>query len=299
MFAWPTTRDLQVSFPEQRTAQRLAMVGGGTFLLLIGAKLTIGYRYAAMFEHIAFAAIILLAIGFVAVLTDAAAILVDAADSRLHGHLRGPFPHRVRAATNRRTRLRPWCVGDDAIPSTLAEGGGRSCLADRPPLARRVPPVSAGSLGATAGRRSGLESMIQPLLGFGRLLQAQAEEGFELRWGSTILSYPATIVPDWLFAGGPTALGYDLVQLWSPSRYGTGYSVAATVVGESVYNFGPLFGVLITILVIAIALRLLDKALTASAARAGAGAMSLLALAVCECSPAQSATWCGVASMCF
>lgn len=104
------------------------------------------------------------------------------------------------------------------------------------------------STGASDGRH-GLESMLVPVAAFARLLEEQAE-GLPLAWGWNLLSMPLSFFPASWLHDAPQALGYELVAFYAPSRYDSGYSVAATAAGEAVYNFGP-FGILIAAPVIA------------------------------------------------
>lgn len=113
--------------------------------------------------------------------------------------------------------------------------------------------------GSSQGR-SGLESMISPILVLGQLLEAQAH-GFGLAWGSNFLSLPVSLAPDWLTGGaGPGALGYELVRVTAPGRYRSGYSVAGTAPAEWVYNFG-LFGIVLMVPVMVWLLQTLDRGL--------------------------------------
>ncbi|MBB2985549.1 O-antigen polymerase [Terracoccus luteus] len=114
------------------------------------------------------------------------------------------------------------------------------------------------SVGASAGR-SGLESMLSPVIVLGQLVQGQADGSVHLSFGYSFLSVPfvfvpAAFTPAWV----PDALGYALVEIVDPQRAGTGFSVASTEFGEWIYNFG-LLGLVAMVPLIAWLLRQLDR----------------------------------------
>lgn len=130
------------------------------------------------------------------------------------------------------------------------------------------------SAGASAGR-TGLESMLEPVIVFGKLIQAQVEAGFPLSYGQNLLSFPFALVPESWFPGAPQALGYELVRIMAPARYGTGYSVVATSSGEAYYNFGWL-GLVLIVPALVILLRLLDHAMVRRMSAETVGLSALL-----------------------
>lgn len=131
------------------------------------------------------------------------------------------------------------------------------------------------SAGASEGR-NGLESMLGSVQVFGRLIQAQAESGFPLSYGVNLFSFPFAWTES-LFPNAPVALGYELVKVTDPGRYGTGYSVVATTYGEAVYNFGYV-GLVLMVPVIVWLLNLLDHKMVGSMSKPQSGAMTLLAV---------------------
>lgn len=112
-------------------------------------------------------------------------------------------------------------------------------------------------IGASEGR-NGLESMLEPIIVFGRLIQSHIEGSFQLSFGQNLLSFPFAFVPESWFRDAPQALGYELVNIWAPEKYGTGYSVVATTSGEAYFNFGW-FGLVLIVPVMVFLLRLLDN----------------------------------------
>ena len=94
--------------------------------------------------------------------------------------------------------------------------------------------------------RNGLESGIVPLGIFADLLESQAVGAQPLRWGATYLSVPSRFSGFTLPGLQQNAIGYELVGISDPERYGSGFSVAGLAVAEWTYNFGllavPLFG---------------------------------------------------------
>lgn len=125
--------------------------------------------------------------------------------------------------------------------------------------------------------RNGLESMLVPVVIFGRLLQEQSDGG-QLAWGLSLLSFPRSVLPETWFPGVPGALGYELVRIYSPERYGSGYSVAATVGAEAVYNFA-LPGLLIFAPLLAWLMVALDRGLVRAARRLSQKRTAIVALA--------------------
>jgi hypothetical protein len=113
-------------------------------------------------------------------------------------------------------------------------------------------------IGASAGN-SGLESMLSPIVTFARVIEAQVEQDFPLAYGQTFATLPFAVLPhrltpDW--APGP--LGYELVRITSPDRYGSGYSVASTIYGEWWFNFS-LLGCALAVPALVWALTFLDR----------------------------------------
>lgn len=128
--------------------------------------------------------------------------------------------------------------------------------------------------GASQGR-TGLESMLEPIVVFGKLIQAHAESGFSLSYGQNLLSYPFAFIPESWFPHAPQALGYELVLIWTPEKYGSGYSVVATNSGEAYYNFGW-FGLVLIVPVLVIFLRLVDQQMVKRMSAASVGLAALL-----------------------
>lgn len=128
--------------------------------------------------------------------------------------------------------------------------------------------------GASAGR-TGLESMLEPIIVFGRLIEAHVEAGFHLSYGVNLLSYPFALLPATWFPNAPQALGYELVKITAPAKYGTGYSVVATSSGEAYYNFGVI-GLALIIPVLIVLLRLLDGATVRAMSAESPGLYALL-----------------------
>lgn len=130
--------------------------------------------------------------------------------------------------------------------------------------------------GASSGR-TGLESMMVPIVALGRMVQAQGE-GLQLAWGWNLLSFPLSFLPEGWMANAPQALGYEIVEFYSPDRYGSGYSLAATATGEAIYNFG-LAGILIAAPILAWLCNLVDRRFRIAAAEAHTDRVALVRLA--------------------
>ena len=130
--------------------------------------------------------------------------------------------------------------------------------------------------GASAGR-NGLESMLEPIQVFGKLIQAHLEHGFPLSYGLNLLSYPATFLPASWFPDAPQALGYELVLIHAPERYGSGYSVVATSSGEAYFNFGVV-GLVLMVPVLVFLLNLLDRAMVKRMSSPASGTLALLGI---------------------
>lgn len=132
------------------------------------------------------------------------------------------------------------------------------------------------AIGASAGR-NGLESMLVPIIVFGQLLQEQSE-GYTLGWGSSLLTFPMSFFPDDWFAGGPIAFGYKMVEITAPERIGTGFSTAATVGAEAIYNFA-LPGLFFAAPFLALLFVLMDRGLVRAVARLGERRTAIVAAA--------------------
>lgn len=149
--------------------------------------------------------------------------------------------------------------------------------------------------GASAGH-SGLESMTGTMESLAGLLEAQAAGHAPLAWGFNFLSAPMLIVPQQLLPfEKPNALGYELVKVLQPDRYGTGFSLASTVFGEWAFNFGIL-GFFFVVPAMAWALAFVDRRFGASVdhlADAGFSFMSFLVWVLLAGSIADL-TWSGL-----
>lgn len=127
--------------------------------------------------------------------------------------------------------------------------------------------------GASVGR-TGLESMLGSIDVFAQLIQEHLERGFPLSYGYNLFSYPFAWA-DTLFPDAPKALGYELVKITAPSRYGSGYSVVATSNGEAYFNFG-FAGLALMVPVIVYLLNLLDRKMVGSMSKSQTTALALL-----------------------
>jgi hypothetical protein len=123
--------------------------------------------------------------------------------------------------------------------------------------------------------RTGLESMLEPIIVFGKLIQSHFEAGFALSYGQNLLSYPFAFIPESWFPDAPQALGYELVLIWAPDKYGSGYSVVATNSGEAYYNFGW-FGLVLIVPALVILLRLVDQQMVKRMSASTVGLAALL-----------------------
>lgn len=117
-------------------------------------------------------------------------------------------------------------------------------------------------LGSESQGRSGLESMYAPVRAFAALVDAQADHGWPLKWGSSFFTPLFVVFPDgqrpsW----APGAFNYELVALSNPMLYGTGFSTAGSWPGEWWWNFG-LAGVVLCALLTGPLLRLLETTWT-------------------------------------
>lgn len=149
--------------------------------------------------------------------------------------------------------------------------------------------------GASAGR-TGLESMMSPLVTFAQILEAQAGS-WDLRWGSTFVTLPFALVPDqYLPDWVPPALGYDLVNLTDPGRVGSIFSEASTVYGEWVWNFG-LLGVFLLVPFVSIGIRVIDRMIVRGATLLisdGYKAVLILAIAAMLSGTIADLVWSGL-----
>lgn len=142
----------------------------------------------------------------------------------------------------------------------------------------RLEHQEALNVGASEGN-SGLESMQAASRTFSQLLEAQHAEGYPLSLGYSLLSFPAIFIPDFIWASKPEAVGYELVSIYKPEAYNTGYSTHASFAGDAVFNFG-IWGIFLVIPAVAFLLRFLDRRLEATSSLGEAGVLSVLAYAI-------------------
>ena len=147
--------------------------------------------------------------------------------------------------------------------------------------------------GASAGR-TGLESMTSPLPTLAEVID-YVTSGGELAYGATFLTLPLALLPELLTTGwAPIAIGYELVRITAPSRFGSGYSVASTYLGEWLFNFG-LLGALAAIPFVVMGMRFLDRRFHGSVAGlSGAKSAIRLAFWAMLCGSIADYTWSGL-----
>lgn len=133
------------------------------------------------------------------------------------------------------------------------------------------------SAGASEGR-NGLESMLEPIQVFAKLIGAHLEGGFQLSYGYNLLSFPSLALPESRFPDAPQALGYELVLIHAPERYGSGYSVVSTSSGEAYFNFG-IMGLILMVPALVLLLGLLDRAMVKRMSSPSLGTSALLWIA--------------------
>ncbi|KGM13512.1 hypothetical protein [Cellulomonas bogoriensis] len=134
------------------------------------------------------------------------------------------------------------------------------------------------SAGSSEGR-TGLESMFSPIRTFARVIEATATGEHPPALGAPFLSVPFSLVPEsWQPDWTPGAIGYELVLLESPSRYGSGFSVASTSFGEWFYSFAAL-GVVLSVPFLAAVCVLLDRSLRRSMDNIAASPLGMLKVA--------------------
>lgn len=132
------------------------------------------------------------------------------------------------------------------------------------------------SVGASIGR-NGLESMLVPIVILGQLIRAQAE-GLALQWGSSLLSFPAALIPESWFPNAPKALGYELVKITSPGRYNTEFSTAGTVASEAIWNWS-FVGIIIAAPLLAWLFAVIDRRIVRASTRAQNSRAAIVSLA--------------------
>ena len=97
--------------------------------------------------------------------------------------------------------------------------------------------------------RNGLESAIVPVGIYRDLLAARASGAIESAAGTSYLSVPSRLTGGTVPGLGHNAIGYELVAVHAPERFGSNFSVAGLAVAEWVFNFGlltlPIFIVLL------------------------------------------------------
>ncbi len=98
--------------------------------------------------------------------------------------------------------------------------------------------------------RNGLESGIVPVGIYRDLLVARASGAVGSGAGSSYLSVPSRLTGGAVPGLEHNAIGYELVAVTAPERFGSNFSVAGLAVAEWVYNFGlftlPLFVIILT-----------------------------------------------------
>lgn len=113
--------------------------------------------------------------------------------------------------------------------------------------------------GASAAAFEGIGSVVGPLVSFARIIQASINDVIEPTWGSSLFATSVFWVPRSVWESKPDGFGVEIIPITQPQLYGAvGYSDAATIGGEFVWNFGLVWG-MILVLVFAWALRYLDS----------------------------------------
>lgn len=149
--------------------------------------------------------------------------------------------------------------------------------------------------GASAGR-TGLESMTEPILVFAQIIQAQVDLGQPLAGGQTLLTLPISLFPGTNTLGGlGEPLGYQLVRITDPTRYGTGYSVAATTFGEWWFNFSAA-AILFVVPFLVLLLHFLDRKQSRFIAQGLSGPASLFwyVVVTMACGSVADLAWMGL-----
>lgn len=103
--------------------------------------------------------------------------------------------------------------------------------------------------------RTGLESLTDPIITFSHVIDRVRFGIFDFKGYSNLFTPFTPLLPDnWNI---PEAWGFALVTVWNTERYGSGYSAAGTATGEW-YWMGGVVGVLISIPVLGLGLKLLN-----------------------------------------
>lgn len=104
----------------------------------------------------------------------------------------------------------------------------------------------------SAEGRTGLESLTDPLITFSFFIDMEARDAFIFQGYKNLLTPIGFLLPDsWEI---PTAFGYEIVGIWWPENFETGYSAAATAAGEW-YWMGGIPAVVLSILILGSVLR--------------------------------------------
>lgn len=113
----------------------------------------------------------------------------------------------------------------------------------------------------TDTENSGIDSVINPLLTFGQVIEGIDNQTIDHGHGSTFIATLVLYVPRALWEDKPIGFGSVLAKmLLKEGTYGEGTSLAALSPGEWFYNFGIL-GIVLMVVVLGLAIRWLDGVL--------------------------------------
>lgn len=126
----------------------------------------------------------------------------------------------------------------------------------------------------------GIASVIGPFVSFAKILIASSTEVISPTWGSTLWASSVFWVPRQFWPNKPDGFGAEMVAITQPGNiHLPGFSDAATVFGEAVWNLGLLL-LPVALVVIGLSIGWLDRLVARAAGGAEGSAVRVLALAV-------------------
>lgn len=136
------------------------------------------------------------------------------------------------------------------------------------------------SVAALGQEETGFESVVAPLLTFGRVLELHESGNMDLAMGSTFWAAAVVMIPRALWPDKPIGLGAELTKIFRPDLVHVGHTEAILLPGEFFFNFSWI-GLALAVPTIGIAIRILDRLLYKTALPMSLqGAFALIAVAL-------------------
>lgn len=154
-----------------------------------------------------------------------------------------------------------------------------------------VPLIMIASLmrGGTVGDiNSGLYSIISPFYRMGQIIQLYIDGNLGLSFGQTIYAALVVLIPRNIWPSKPWNFNRQITYIFAPQYISAGHSEASVFMAELVYNFGILFSLVVSILIIGLVLSYLDKMFIFSFKRINWGIKNIIIFTIISIASAGS-----------